>query len=688
MSEPLIQRNIIRHADIIVALGVISIVIMMIIPLPTALLDVLIVFNITCSLTVLLVSMYNKEPLDFSVFPSLLLIMTLYRLALNVSSTRLILLNADAGEVINQFGSFVVGGNAFVGFVIFLILIIIQFIVITKGAERVAEVAARFTLDAMPGKQMSIDADLNAGLISEDQARQRRIKIQREADFYGAMDGASKFVKGDAIAGIIITIINILGGMAVGILQKEMEGIGQVAQTYTLLTVGDGLVSQIPALLLSTATGIIVTRAASNNSLGEDFVTQVFSEPKILSIAAGVLMLLGLVPGLPTFPFMLLGLLLGFLAYTLYKAKTNLINETAVTAEKEEVAEMKKPDSVYSLLQIDPIELEMGYGLIPLVDTAQGGDLLERVVMIRRQCAIELGLVIPPIRVRDNMQLAPNNYVLKLRGVPLAQGEIMLNQYLAMGGEGDLPGIPTKEPAFGLPAKWIGASLREQAEVSGYTVVDPPSVLATHITEFLKNNAADILSRQDVKSLLDNLKKEYPAVIEEVVPNLLSLAEIHKVLASLLRERIPIRDLVLIMEALGDWAPLTKEPEILTEYVRQKLARQIVQLYKDEAGKIFCLTLDPHVEQIISESVQTGDHGAYLAIDPGVAQFIIKELAGMLEKKGFMGKQLVVLTSPAIRLYFRKLVERLLPGLPILSYNEIPTNIEIESAGMVKLNAS
>jgi flagellar biosynthesis protein FlhA len=688
MSEQLIKRNIVRHTDVIVALGVISIVIMMIIPLPTALLDVLIVFNITCSLTVLLVSMYNKEPLDFSVFPSLLLIMTLYRLALNVSSTRLILLNADAGEVINQFGSFVVGGNAFVGFIIFLILVIIQFIVITKGAERVAEVAARFTLDAMPGKQMSIDADLNAGLISEDQARQRRIKIQREADFYGAMDGASKFVKGDAIAGIIITLINILGGMAVGLLQKKMGGIGQVAQTYTLLTVGDGLVSQIPALLLSTATGIIVTRAASENSLGEDLVTQVFSEPKVLSIAAGVLMLLGLVPGLPTFPFVFLGFLLGFLAYTLYKAKNNLINEIAVTAENEEAAEMKKPDSVYSLLQIDPIELEMGYGLIPLVDTAQGGDLLERVVMIRRQCALELGLVIPPIRVRDNMQLAPNNYVLKLRGVPLAQGEIMLNQYLAMGGEGDLPGIPTKEPAFGLPAKWIGASLREQAEVSGYTVVDPPSVLATHITEFLKNNATDILSRQDVKSLLDNLKKEYPAVVEEVVPNLLSLAEIQKVLASLLRERIPIRDLVLIMEALGDWAPLTKDPEILTEYVRQKLARQIGQLYKDEEGKIFCLTLDPHVEQIISESVQTGDHGAYLAIDPSIAQVIIKELAGMLEKKGFMGKQLVVLTSPAIRLYFRKLVERLLPGLPILSYNEIPTNIEIESAGMVKLNAS
>lgn len=688
MTQPLIQKNIINgHTDIIVALGVISIVIMMIIPLPTTLLDILIVFNITCSLTILLVSMYNKEPLDLSVFPSLLLIMTLYRLALNVSSTRLILLNADAGEVIEQFGNFVVGGNAFVGFVIFLILVIIQFIVITKGAERVAEVAARFTLDAMPGKQMSIDADLNAGLITEDQARQRRTKIQREADFYGAMDGASKFVKGDAIAGIIITIVNIICGMAIGMLQQKMGGIAEVAQTYTLLTVGDGLVSQIPALLLSTATGIIVTRAASDNSLGEDLTKQVFSNPKVMGIASGVLILLGLVPGLPKFPFIFLGILAGVLAYFLQQAKNAQFEDTEITPETAEATEMKKPDSVYSLLQVDPVELEMGYGLIPLVDTGQGGDLLERIVMIRRQCALELGLVIPPIRVRDNMQLAPNNYVLKLRGVPLAQGEIMLNQYMAMGGEGDLPGIPTKEPAFGLPAKWIGASLREQAELNGFTVVDPPSVLATHITEFLKNNAADILSRQDIKALLDNLKKEFPAVVEEVVPNLLSLAEIHKVLANLLRERIPIRDLVLILEALGDWSSATKDPELLTEYVRQKLARQIAQLYMDDQGKIFCLTLEPQIEQFLLQSIQTGEHGSYLAIDPGVAQRIIKELAGMLEKKGFMGKQLVVLTSASNRANFRKLVERYLPAIPILSYNEIPANVEIESIGMVKINA-
>ena len=578
-------------------------------------------------------------------------------------------------------------GNVFVGFVIFLILVIIQFIVITKGAERVAEVAARFTLDAMPGKQMSIDADLNAGLITEDEARERRMKIQREADFYGAMDGASKFVKGDAIAGIIIVIINVLGGMAVGLFQKDMGGIQEVAQVYTLLTVGDGLVCQIPALLLSTATGIIVTRAASEHSLGEDLTSQIFSNPKVMAIASGVLCFLAMVPGLPKLPFLLLGILAGVLAYSLYKRDKYLQQEAAVTPESLEATEMIKPDSVYSLLQVDPVELEMGYGLIPLVDTGQGGDLLERIVMIRRQCALELGLVIPPIRVRDNMQLAPNNYVLKLRGVPLAQGEIMLNQYLAMGGEGDLPGIPTKEPAFGLPAVWIGPSLREQAELSGFTVVDPPSVLATHITEFLKNNAPDILSRQDVKGLLDNLKKEYPAVVEEVVPNLLSLAEVHKVLANLLRERIPIRDLVLILEALGDWSPYTKDPDLLTEYVRQKLARQIAQLYTDDQGKINCLTLDPRLEQIIAESIQSGEHGHYLAIDPATGQFIIQELAGMLEKKGFLGKQLVVLTSSSIRMYFRKLVERYMPAIPILSFNEIPANVEIESLGMVKINA-
>ena len=475
--------------------------------------------------------------------------------------------------------------------------------------------------------------------------------------------------------------------MAIGFIQKNMGSIGEVAQRYTLLSVGDGLVCQIPALLLSTATAIIVTRAASENSLGQDIFGQVFAKPKVLAIASGALLAFGMVPGLPKFPFIFLGLLVGGLAFTLFKSEAALTKETVNNLENEQAVEMKKPENVYSLLQVDPIELEMGYGLIPLVDTTQGGDLLERVIMIRRQCAIELGIVIPPIRIRDNMQLPPNNYVLKLRGVPLAQGEIMLNQYLAMGGEGELVGIPTKEPAFGLPAKWISASLREEAESSGYTVVDPPSVLATHITEFLKNNAAEILSRQDVKSLLDNLKKEYSAVVEEVVPNLLSLAEVHKVLGNLLQERVPIRDLVSIMEALGDWAPITKDPDLLTEYVRQKIARQITQLYKDDDGKIYCFTVDPQIEKIIGESVQSSDKGTYLVIDPGIAQTIVKELGKLLENRSFMGKQFVVLVSPVIRRYFRKLVERVLPSVPIISYNEIPPQIEIESVGMVKLNA-
>lgn len=688
MSLPSFQHKLTRHTDIIVALGVVGIVTMMIVPLHTALLDVLFVFNITCALIILLVTMYNQEPLDFSVFPSLLLVMTLYRLALNISSTRLILLHAYAGEVINQFGQFVVGGNAFVGFIIFLILVVIQFIVITKGAERVAEVAARFTLDAMPGKQMSIDADLNSGLINELEARERRSKIQREADFYGAMDGATKFVKGDAIASIIITLINILGGMAVGLLQQKMGSIGEVAQRYTLLTVGDGLVSQIPALLLSTATGIIVTRAASEENLGIDISKQVFSQPKILAIAAVVLIFFGLVPGLPITPFVFLGLVIGFLAYSLYQAETVLDMETTQNLEEEKVGELKKPESVYSLLQVDPIELELGYGLIPLVDTEQGGDLLERVVMIRRQCALELGIVIPAIRIRDNMQLSPQKYILKLRGVPIDRGELMLNHYLAMGGEGEISGIDTHEPAFGLPAKWIEASQREEAEINGFTVVDPPSVLATHLTEFLKNNAAEILSRQDIQLLLDNLKKEYPVVVEEVVPNLLSLAEIHKVLSNLLRERIPIRDLVSIMEALGDWAATTKDPDLLTEYVRQKLARQIVELYKDETGKIYCFTVEPAIEKLISEGIQSSEHGSYLVIEPKIAQEIVRELTGLLEKSRFMGKQCVVLVSPLIRRYFRKLTERTLPGIPIISYNEVPSQIELESIGMVKLGAS
>ncbi|MDX9871942.1 MAG: flagellar biosynthesis protein FlhA [Clostridia bacterium] len=685
MAIPSLTNRIGRHIDILVSLGILSIVLLMIIPLHPTLLDILIVLNITCAVIVLLVSMYNKEPLNFSIFPAMLLVMTLYRLALNVSSTRLILLHAHAGEVIQQFGAFVVGGNPFVGFVIFLILVVIQFIVITRGAERVAEVAARFTLDAMPGKQMSIDADLNAGLISDEEARGRRLKIQREADFYGAMDGASKFVKGDAIASIIITIINILGGMAVGLLQMEMSGVAEVAQTYTLLTVGDGLVTQIPALLLSTATGIIVTRAASDYSLSEDLRRQIFSEPKLLFITSAVLFFLGLVPGLPKLPFFVLSLGLGFLAYTLAKSQKAGKKEEELAHAKAEVEESHKIDNVFSLLHVDPLELELGYGLIPLVDEKQGGDLLDRVILIRRQCALELGVIIPPVRIRDNMQLAPNSYVLKLKGSPLSKGEIMMGNYLAMGGQGELAGIPTKDPAFGLPAVWISEALREAAESANYTVVDAPAVLATHITEFIKNNVAEIISRQDIKGLLDNLKKEYPAVVDEVVPSLLSLADVHKILANLLKERIPIRDLVSIMEALGDWASLTKDPELLTEYVRRKLAHQIGQMYADGAGKIYCITLEPQVEQKVRDSVQSGDYGGYLALEPAVAQDIVKKIYALIEKSGLMGKQIVVLVSPVIRPYLHKLLERVTPAIPVISYNEVPSNIDVESVGMVRV---
>lgn len=679
------MHKLMKHRDIIVAIGVIAIVVLMIVPLPPTLMDILIVFNITCTLVILLVSMYNKEPLDFSVFPSLLLVMTLYRLSLNISSTRLILLKGYAGDVIQQFGQFVIGGNPFVGLIIFLILVIIQFLVITKGAERVAEVAARFTLDAMPGKQMSIDADLNAGLITEVDAKSRRSKIQGEADFYGAMDGASKFVKGDAIASIIITIINILGGMVVGLVQQNMSGIGQVASHYTLLTVGDGLVSQIPALLLSTATGIIVTRSASEASLGEDISKQMFSQPKLLAIASGVLIFLGMIPGLPKPPFIILGVGLALIAFLLFKNAKKVAQEEITKDAQKEAAEVKKPENVYSLLHIDPLELELGYGLIPLVDNKQGGDLLERVVMIRRQCALELGVVIPPIRIRDNMQLSPNAYVLKLKGVPMDKGEIMMGHYLVMGAFDDQPGIDTTEPAFGLPAKWVTEAFREQAEMSGATVVDPPSVLATHITEFLKRNAAEILSRQDVKGLMDNLKKEHSAVVEEVFPNLLSLADIHKILANLLQEGIPVRDMITILEALGDWAPMTKDLDLLTEYVRQKMSRHIGQIYSDDEGKLYCLVVDPKLEGIIKESIQAGDKGSFLAIDPNIGQKIIGNIAGLIEKNNYLGKQIIILASPYIRMHLRRLIERSIPNIPVLSYNEISSNLDVQSLGAVNI---
>lgn len=675
-----------KYSDIIVAMAIITIVVMMIIPLPTILLDLLLCLNITMALIVVMVAVYNVEALDFSVFPSLLLITTLFRLALNVSSTRLILLEGYAGEVILSFGNFVVGGNAVIGFIIFVILVIIQFIVITKGSERVAEVAARFTLDAMPGKQMSIDADLNTGAITDAEASARREKIQREADFYGAMDGASKFVKGDAMAAIIIIIINIVGGFIIGMAMRNMDLL-QALQTYTLLTVGEGLVNQIPALLISTATGIIVTRAASDSDLGHDISNQLFNNSRVFFIVGGVLALLALVPGLPGVPFVALASGCGLIGYNLQRSVKANVQDTAEKREEREKEEIRKPENIISLLQVDPMELEIGYSLIPLVDTGQGGDLLERIVMIRRQCALELGLVVPTIRIRDNIQIKPNAYIVKLKGIEIARGELLLDHYLAMNSGTvfeEISGIETVEPAFGLPALWIPEADREQAELNGYTVVDAVSVLATHITEVIKEHAFEILGRQETQDLVDTVKERDSSVVEELVPALLGIGEIQKVLASLLRERISIRDMVTILEVLADYARLTKDTEVLTEYVRHALSRQITN-QNVQNNILPCVTVDPGTENIISAAVQRTEHGSYVSLEPGQLQRLLNSLNAELPKLTNLGYQPIVLTSPAVRLYFRKLIERSVPGLIVLSHAEVEQSVEIQVLGVVRI---
>jgi len=675
-----------KYSDIVVALGIITIIIMMIIPLPSFLLDLLLSLNITFALVIIMVAVYNIEPLDFSVFPSLLLITTLFRLALNVSSTRLILLDGYAGEVIMAFGNFVVGGNAVVGFIIFVILIIIQFLVITKGSERVAEVAARFTLDAMPGKQMSIDADLNSGAITDAQAHKRRKDIQREADFYGAMDGASKFVKGDAIAAIIIIVINIVGGFIIGMVQRDLGPL-QALQSYTLLTVGEGLVNQIPALLISTATGIVVTRAASESNLGHDLTDQLFNNPRVFFIVSGVLALMGFVPGLPLIPFLSLGTICFIIGYILQSTEKHAAESQVTNQEEQEKEEVRKPENIVSLLQIDTMELEIGYSLIPMVDVSQGGDLLDRVVMIRRQCALELGLIVPTIRIRDNIQLKPNIYVIKLKGIEIAKGELLLDHYLAMNPGTvfeEISGIETVEPAFGLPALWIQESNREDAELAGYTVVDPVSVLATHLTEVIKSHADEVLGRQEVQTLIDAVKQNNPAVVDEVTPNLLSIGDIQKVLAKLLRERISIRDMVTILETLADYAQLTKDTEILTEYVRHALARQISRQYAQN-NTLTCLTIDLQLENRISGAVQRTESGSYVALEPNVLQAIMASITRELPKITNLGYQPIVLASPAVRTYFHKLVERSAPNLIVLSYAELEPKVEVQSLGMVKI---
>ncbi|WP_028595562.1 flagellar biosynthesis protein FlhA [Paenibacillus assamensis] len=676
-----------KARDLTVLLGVIGIVLMMVLPIPTLLLDILLVINIAIALMILLIAMNTKEALEFSIFPALLLITTLFRLALNISTTKQILGTGHAGEVVQTFGQWITQGQVAVGLIVFLILVVVQFIVITKGSERVAEVAARFTLDAMPGKQMAIDADLNAGLINEQQAKERRQKIEREADFYGAMDGASKFVKGDAIAGIVILIINLVGGFIIGMASMGMS-FSEAAEKFSTLSIGDGLVSQIPALLISTAAGLIVTRSASKGNLADELSTQMFAYPKLLYIVAGTIAMLGAftpIPIMSTWPFAIL------LAYAGYRMQ-QMLDQKAIAdeqlEEEQEIEEVRSPESVINLLQVDPIEFEFGYGLIPLADTQQGGDLLDRIIMIRRQCALELGLVVPVIRIRDNIQLKPNEYVIKIKGNVVARGELLLNHYLAMSPGYDdetITGIDTVEPAFGLPALWVDETMKERAEMSGYTVVDPPSVVATHLTEMVKKHAHELLGRQETKSLIETVKEQYPAIVDELIPNVLGVGDIQKVLAKLLREKISIRDLVTIFETLADYGTYTKDADVLTEYVRQALARQITQQYSIPGETLHVITVGPALERKIAESVQQNENGTYLAMDPGTTQQLYQRFNEQVGRLVQSGHQPIVLASPSIRMYLRQLMERTMQDIPVLSYNELEPSIEIQSVGVVNV---
>ncbi len=677
-----------KFRDYAILVSVIMIVIMMVIPLPPLLLDILIMINISLALTIILVAMNTQEPLQFSIFPTLLLLTTLFRLGLNVSTTRSILTNQTGGQVIETFGSFVVGGSAIIGILVFLILVIIQFLVITKGSERVAEVAARFTLDSMPGKQMSIDADLGAGMISDREAKTRREKVGQEADFYGAMDGASKFVKGDAIAGIIITIINIIGGLMIGVIVHGLP-IAEAAQLFTLLSIGDGLVSQIPALLISTAMGIVVTRAVSDGNLGSDITRQLFAFPKMLYVVAGTLMMLAVFT--PINPLLIMPVA-GVIAFSAFRMDRALKSEEAVDKDSDpdekEAAELKSPESVTDLLHVDAIEFEFGYGLIPIADKNQGGDLLDRVIMIRRQCAMELGIVVPVIRIRDNIQLQPNEYVIKIKGNRVARGDIMLDHYLAMSpgvDDENVYGIETIEPAFGMPALWVDEDMKEEAEMAGYAIVDPPSVVSTHLTEIIKRHAHELVGRQEVKSLIENIRESSPAVVEELIPNLMSIGEVQKVLMKLLKEKVSIRNLLVVLETLADYAPQTKDIDLLTEYVRQALARQITRQYAPDNEALKVITAGASLEKKFAESVHRTEQGNYLSIDPESSQTIfqkITEQAGQLQQNGV---QPILLTSPAIRIYMRQFVERFAPDLPVLSYNELEPEIEIQSVGVVNI---
>ncbi|MGL4736965.1 MAG: flagellar biosynthesis protein FlhA [Cellulosilyticaceae bacterium] len=675
-----------KPGDMILGLFVVGVILLIIIPLPSFVLSIFLIINISIAAMILLSALFSKESLDLSLFPTMLLITTIFRLALNIASTRLILTNGDAGKVVEAFGEFVAGGELIIGAIIFIIISIVNFLVITKGSERVAEVSARFTLDAMPGKQMAIDADLNSGFIDEVTAKERRLKIQNEASFFGAMDGASKFVKNDAIAGILISFINILGGIILGVVMREME-LMDALQKFTILTIGDGLVSAIPALFISTATGILVTKTNQEGEMSTAIFSQFAYSPLVLYIVATLLMVLGL------FTPMGVGLTLPvaglwiFLGMKVNKKQEVESIEAEISTEDVLADEIRKPENVISLLQVDPIELEFGYGIIPLADINQGGDLLDRVVMIRRQIALELGTIVPIIRLRDNIQLPPNTYSIKIKGTEVARGEILFDHYMAMNPgyvEEEIDGIETIEPAFGLPALWITEMQREKAEMRGYTVVDCPSIIATHLTEVIKAHLAELLSRQDVQTLIQNVAETHSALISELTPKLLGLGEIQKVLGNLLEEGISIRDLVTICEILADYAPTIRDTDVLTEYVRQGMARAISKrVFMQQTNQV--ITLDPTIEQLIMDNVQHTEQGAYVAVDPKTLQHIIQALKMEVNKLTAVGLQPIILTSPIVRIYFKHLTKQYIPDLIVISYNEIEQNVQIQSIGMVSV---
>ncbi len=676
------KKSITNYA---VGIYVVAVIIFLIVPMPSWLLSILVAINIVLSMIILFTSVLSKEVLDMSSFPTLLLFTTIFRISLNVSSTRRILQNGDPGEVIKVFGSFVGGDDAVIGVIIFIILVLVQFLVINKGSERVAEVSARFALDAMPGKQMAIDADLNTGAITDVEAKQRREKIQEESAFFGAMDGATKYVKGDAIMGLLITIINIVGGVIMGILRNGLTA-SAAFQEYSILTIGDGLVSQIPSLMISLATGILVTKVSKEADTGDLLVKQLFSMPTVMFLVGGAMLFLGIATPLPFIIFGLFGIMFLVFGFMLKNREKVLNVEKEVKTDEFGAEEIRRPENVVSLLQVDSIELEFGYGIIPLADVNQGGDLLDRVVLIRRQIALELGCVVPTIRLRDNIQLNPNQYMIKIKGVPVSDGEILFDHYMAMNPgyvEEEITGIPTEEPTYHLPAIWITESQRERAESYGYTVVDPPSIIATHLTEVIRSHLDELLTRQDVQNLINNIQENNATLVSELVPKLLGVGEIQKVLQNLLREGISIRDLTTIFETLADYAPTTRDTDVLTEYARQSMKRFISNKYFPKNETTSVVTLDPKVEQEIMGSVKQTEQGAYLAIDPERTQAIMKSLKTEIGKLENLGKNPIIVTSPIVRMYFKRLTKDYFKDLIVISYNEIESDKELQSVGMV-----